>query len=71
MKALTTAIVLALTMIAGTSHATTITLPCGRTYEARDVMLTNNEGVLNASNIGQYKYNDNMDSLSGAEGRTQ
>lgn len=55
MKALTMIFAVAVTMMATTSHAKWITLPCGKLYNDQSVSLTNNHGVLNASNLAAYQ----------------
>ena len=55
MKALTMILAVAVTMMATTSHAKWVTLPCGKIYNDQGVSLTNNKGVLNSSNIAAYQ----------------
>jgi len=53
MKALMMILAAAVTMMSTTSHAKF--LACGKWVTDQSVTLTNNEGVLNASNIAQYQ----------------
>lgn len=55
MKALTMIFAVAVTMMAATSHAKWVTLPCGKMYNDQSISLTNTKGVLNASNLAAYQ----------------
>lgn len=55
MKALAMIFAVAVTMMATTSHAKWVTLPCGKVYSDQGVSLTNNQGVLNASNLAAFQ----------------
>lgn len=54
MKALTMTLVAALTLIATTSNASMVKLPCGK-WQNIKTSRGNEIGVLNASNAAQYK----------------
>ncbi len=55
MKAFAMIFAVAVTMMATTSHAKWITLPCGKIYNDQSVSLTNNHGVLNSSNLAAFQ----------------
>lgn len=62
MNALTMIFAAAVTLMAATSHAELKVLPCGKIYNDQGVSLTNNKGVLNASNIASFQRHSNTQS---------
>ena len=68
MKALTMIFAVAVTMMATTSHAKWVTLPCGKVYNDQSISLTNNQGVLNASNLASFQPRTNSAGKAGAVG---